>query len=984
MDANGTRFELLLGRADWERCTDVDVRASLQELWVDSPPPSEPSNLGWDEVQQDLLLRPELQLFQAGASDRPVRLEDRRGAACDRFGNWFWISDDRRSIQVRNAGDATVRTYWPVPVPTGSASPGDFHPSVPTAPAAALELGGLTITSDHHLVVGLTHVPGFLRFDLQGGGAPRRTAWADDLITPFDLAPRRAGGFFILDRQRKRLWEFDRAFQRVRRGRGASNVPPVSPFVPEDASTPAALSPNPESDAGPSDASEAVSLDLEDPIAIDTLPDGSVLVLDRRPSSNLPAFAHYRSGVALPDPAGLDLLTHQVADESADEFRLEAHDFVIASGSGTSSPTVPRLFLCSREGNQAFAFEIVETSGGLRLVLVGDYLPMRRFGGRALAVGLGHAGYDSLGNWVPLVAQRRPRFVEQATFETPVWDSQLPDCVWHRILFDGAVPPETQVEIWSRASNAEEDLAHTEWSAEPSPLRRPDGSELPWSRTEVCVDRGTWETLFQRAKGRHAQLRIRLSGNGRTTPRLRALRIYQPRFSYLRQYLPPVYREDLTSASFLERLLANFEGQWTAIEDRMAAIQVLLDARMAPPETLEWLAGWFGAVLDPVWDESRRRLFLRHAMTFFAYRGTTRGLHMALRLMFDCRPDDSIFSADAPMTGREARYRIVERFRRRRSLAKTQPSEGSNRWYPDLGSAELNRRWREAIGSSDVSVRYPVRQPASQTDIWIAFSQAQLGFVPRADTSDVTNWRAFLEQRYGGDIRVLNDTYGSAWMTFDLIPLPEELPAEGPLREDWDLFNTEIRGPNGVTQESLWWDFLRRRYRNIRFLKEAYGSGVNDFEEISLPSELPVEDARVGDWFVFEGVVLPMHETAHRFTVLLPLTSSELQQSDTLRREILRLADRIIRLEKPAHTVYDVRYFWAAFRAGNARLGEDTVLGPGSRSPDLWPGFELGSRHLSEAFLAARPPRDCTDRLQVGQDRIRRRPLSTVNSRSTP
>ncbi|MFM8360005.1 MAG: hypothetical protein ACKOET_15775, partial [Verrucomicrobiota bacterium] len=96
------------------------------------------------------------------------------------------------------------------------------------------------------------------------------------------------------------------------------------------------------------------------------------------------------------------------------------------------------------------------------------------------------------------------------------------------------------------------------------------------------------------------------------------------------------------------------------------------------------------------------------------------------------------------------------------------------------------------------------------------------------------------------------------------------------------------------------------------------------------------------------------------------------------------LADRIIRLEKPAHTVYDVRYFWAAFRAGDARLGEDTVLGPGSRSPDLWPGFELGTRHLSEAFLAARPPRDCTDRLQVGRERIRRRPLSTVNSRSTP
>ena len=38
-------------------------------------------------------------------------------------------------------------------------------------------------------------------------------------------------------------------------------------------------------------------------------------------------------------------------------------------------------------------------------------------------------------------------------------DSQTPDCVWHRILFDGAVPPETQVGIWSRAANTEEELA---------------------------------------------------------------------------------------------------------------------------------------------------------------------------------------------------------------------------------------------------------------------------------------------------------------------------------------------------------------------------------------------------------------------------------------------------------------------------------------------------------------------------------------------
>src|SRR5262249_58396847 len=126
--------------------------------------------------------------------------------------------------------------------------------------------------------------------------------------------------------------------------------------------------------------------------------------------------------------------------------------------------------------------------------------------------------------------------------------------------------------------------------------------------------RGTWELLLQRAKGRYLQLKLVLRGNGRSSPRLRALRAYYPRFSYSARYLPAVYREDAESASFLERYLANPEGLLTALEDRVAAAQVLFDVRSAPGELLDWLAGWFGAALDPAWDEAKRRLFLRPAL----------------------------------------------------------------------------------------------------------------------------------------------------------------------------------------------------------------------------------------------------------------------------------------------------------------------------------------------------------------------------------
>ena len=91
MDANGTPFQMLLGRDDWSRCLDADTGEPLGLRWTASPPFSNLPEVAWDTLRGELTLRPELQRFLASRTDRPVSLEDRRGAACDRYGNWYWI-----------------------------------------------------------------------------------------------------------------------------------------------------------------------------------------------------------------------------------------------------------------------------------------------------------------------------------------------------------------------------------------------------------------------------------------------------------------------------------------------------------------------------------------------------------------------------------------------------------------------------------------------------------------------------------------------------------------------------------------------------------------------------------------------------------------------------------------------------------------------------------------------------------------------------
>ncbi len=250
-------------------------------------------------------------------------------------------------------------------------------------------------------------------------------------------------------------------------------------------------------------------------------------------------------------------------------------------------------------------------------------------------------------------------------------DSGSSQTVWHRLYLEAEIPADCGVVIMVAASDeavpppvsGEAWHPHGFGNAASLPERVPRGawvssaSEVPFYpgllNCPLVRDRaGLFTVLIQRAnravtqvKGRYLWVRVVLSGNGRATPEVAAVRAYASRFSYRDRYLSELYRETMfgdeaeavlaagqptTPSDFLERFLDNMEGVLTPIEDRIASAYLLTDPQTAPNDALEWLGSWIGLSFDPAYPEERRRRLIASAPELYRTRGTLEGLSLAL------------------------------------------------------------------------------------------------------------------------------------------------------------------------------------------------------------------------------------------------------------------------------------------------------------------------------------------------------------------
>lgn len=625
MDVNGTRLHLILGREDWRFALGGQDLAAVC----------------FDEARHTLGLRPRPFVFPTRSGATRLQPADRRGVAADRFGNIYWVGAGRRTVQVLGHGRSAPFTWWPgpgagEPVADGAA---DFVVCRTPEPTV-LELSGLTITTHEYLVVGVCRdeaasvvAAGLLVFDLAGGGPPVSVRWPDGLdVHPFDLTALPDGGIVVLDARdpdrdgHARLWQLDRNMELLSPEGTAGDAQSASAFAPVDRTAAASSASTASSARGislaESTTAAAVDLGAIRAVALDALPDGSVVVLDRSGDDGHWDVSRWQCGERLPfglrqtdsavplDPLLCADQRSRVEDVLSD---ARGHDLVVLPPEAGSS-ALARILVVDDRGDQAF--ELVADESGADLVT--DYHPLRLFSGKGLVRGLDGAAYDLGDRWYSVPARQVRRYETSAVVELAprleprgrAFDALSPATVWHRLLLDAAIPAGTSVQVESRAGDDLDALERQDWRAEPAPYLRGDGSEVPY---HAYRSGGSWELLFQNAVGRYLQLRLTLRGDGRLSPQLWAARVHYPRFSYLREYVPDIYREDAESASFLDRYLANVEGMYTTLEGRITAVQRLVDPTTLDAEFLPWLASWVGAAVEPDWEPARVRLLVRYA-----------------------------------------------------------------------------------------------------------------------------------------------------------------------------------------------------------------------------------------------------------------------------------------------------------------------------------------------------------------------------------
>lgn len=267
--------------------------------------------------------------------------------------------------------------------------------------------------------------------------------------------------------------------------------------------------------------------------------------------------------------------------------------------------------------------------------------------------------FDRAGTPVPRPRPSRgaPPFVRTGTWVSAVLDSRIYRCEWDRVALDvAALPAGTTVTVETAtvddpADSPEWTMAGGQTGQAHAPGAPPVAENLDWP--------------VRSRPGRYLAVRLSLTGPGRATPLLRAVRAHYPRSSYL-EHLPAIFAADPDSKDFLSRFLGSFQAEWDDLDRRVARLPAIADPRAVPAgPALRYLAGWLGIQLDLRWSAAQQRRWLLASLEVLRHRGTPGALRTLLAAL--------VANTTGVSPGPDGYPVLLEGFRARARLSLGQP-----------------------------------------------------------------------------------------------------------------------------------------------------------------------------------------------------------------------------------------------------------------------------------------------------------------------